>query len=127
VQGIRLRNLQSLIEIGVDKNTTVVFLRPADDHRRRARCLNADAEPDDDEDDDELDPLDRPDTGMKTGQYRPIEAQRRAPARSPPPDQCPAGPDRGQDSFKNPRSSATPGHRGLAGGRLSAVFSVVSR
>jgi hypothetical protein len=113
VQGIRLRDLQRLIEIGVDKNTTVVFLRPADGHHRRARCLNAAAEPDDE--DDELDPLDRPDTGMKTGQYRPIEAQRRAPARSPPPDQCPAGPDRGQDSFKTLGLQQRPG-AGLAGG-----------
>jgi hypothetical protein len=35
---LQLRNLQSLVEIGVDKNTTVVF-RPADEHHRRARLV----------------------------------------------------------------------------------------
>jgi Family of unknown function (DUF5994) len=57
------------------------------------------------------------------GQYRPIEAQRQAPARSPPPGQCPAGPDRGPGSFKNPWSSAAPrAPASRAGGRRSAVF-----
>jgi hypothetical protein len=36
---LQLRNLQSLVEIGVDKNTTVVFPAPADDHHRRTRLL----------------------------------------------------------------------------------------
>jgi hypothetical protein len=34
---LQLRNLQSLVEIGVDKNTTVVFPSPADVHHRRTR------------------------------------------------------------------------------------------
>src|SRR5664280_2346773 len=36
---LQLRNLQSLVEIGVDKNTTVVFPGAADEHHRRARVL----------------------------------------------------------------------------------------
>jgi hypothetical protein len=36
---LQLRNLQSLVEIGVDKNTTVVFPEPAYDHDRRTRLL----------------------------------------------------------------------------------------
>ena len=37
---LQLRNLQSLVEIGVDKNTTVVVPRPHHDHHRGARCLH---------------------------------------------------------------------------------------
>ena len=33
---LQLRNLQTLVEIGVDKNTTWSLPRPADDHHRRA-------------------------------------------------------------------------------------------
>ena len=36
---LQLRNLQTLVEIGVDKNTTVVFPAPADDHHRRTRAF----------------------------------------------------------------------------------------
>ena len=36
---LQLRNLQSLVEIGVDKNTTVVFPAPLDEHHRRALRL----------------------------------------------------------------------------------------
>jgi len=37
---LQLRNLQSLVEIGVDKNTTVVFPAPHHDHDRGARELH---------------------------------------------------------------------------------------
>ena len=36
---LQLRNLQSLVEIGVDKNTTVVFPAPLMTHHRRTRRL----------------------------------------------------------------------------------------
>ena len=36
-----LVEMQSLVEIGVGKNTTVAFPRPADDHHRRSRLLPA--------------------------------------------------------------------------------------
>jgi hypothetical protein len=42
---LQLRNLQSLVEIGVDKNTTVVFPAPPDEHHRRTLRLPGQGEP----------------------------------------------------------------------------------
>ena len=36
---LQLRNLQCLVELGVDKNTTVVFPRAVDEHHRGVRLL----------------------------------------------------------------------------------------
>jgi hypothetical protein len=69
-------------ETGVDKNTTVVSPRPADDHHRRTRCLNATAEPDDDQDH-ELDPLRPARTARITQPRRATGRTRRGPPLAP--------------------------------------------